>query len=247
MKFFLGSVLAGILLFFSIACQNHEKQSSDVEWISLFDGKTFNGWRGLGRDSVPKGHWVIEDGCIKKVESGQVPLQADGQPLAGGDLMTKDTFTDFEFYFEWKISPGGNSGVKYNVSEAMSVSHEPKYAALGFEYQILDDDHHPDGQNPTHRAASLYDLIAPQNKQLKPVGEFNQSRIVFIGNHGEHWLNGRKVLEFDLESPDFKERLARSKYHSIENFARKRSGHIVLQDHTDEVWFRNLKIKVYKK
>ncbi len=236
-----------VILVLGLFLANCQQEKTQPPWISLFDGKTFKGWRGLGRDSVPAGHWVIEQGCIKKVESGKVPLQADGQPLQGGDLMTEDTFTDFELYFEWKISRGGNSGVKYNVSESMSVSHEPKYAALGFEYQILDDQLHPDAKNPTHRAAALYDLIAPQNKVLKPVGQFNQSRIVFIGNHGEHWLNGKKVLEFDLNSSDFQQRFAKSKYRNIPNFAQKRSGHIVLQDHTDEVWFRNIKIKVYKK
>lgn len=214
------------------------------EWILLFDGKTFSGWRGLGREGIPEGHWIIEDGTIKKVPSGEVPLQEDGQPLAGGDIMTTRSFENFELYLEWKISPGGNSGIKYNVSEEMSTSYPPESAALGFEYQILDDERHPDAKIGANRtAAALYDLIAPEGKTLKPVGEFNAARIIFRGNHGEHWLNGVKVLEYELETPQMEELLAASKYRSIPDFAKKRKGHIVLQDHTDTVWFRNIKIR----
>lgn len=213
-------------------------------WQLLFDGQTFNGWRGLGRDHVQTEHWVIENGNIKKVESGEVPVQADGQPLRGGDLMTIATFDNFEFSFEWRISPGGNSGVKYNVSEEMSTRGGPSHAALGFEYQVLDDDEHSDGADPDHRTGGLYDLIPPgDNKQLRPVGEYNQSRIVFDGNHGEHWLNGAKVVEFDLGTPEMDSTLAASKYANIDGFGDRRKGHIVLQDHSDAVWYRNLKIR----
>jgi len=220
-------------------------QAQNHGWRPLFDGKTFNGWRGLGYDSVPSAHWKIEDGAIKKISTGQVPRQADGQPAAGGDLMTKETFKDFELSFEWKISRGGNSGVKYNVSEELSMAQAPNHAALGFEYQVLDDDRHEDGKLPSHRAGGLYDLIAPNaNKKLKPVGEWNTSMIVFRGNHGEHWLNGKKVVEFNLGTPRMSSLLAKSKYRNIKNFAQRRAGHIVLQDHGDEVYFRNIKIRI---
>ncbi|MCJ7588093.1 MAG: DUF1080 domain-containing protein [Candidatus Aminicenantes bacterium] len=213
-------------------------------WILLFDGATFDGWRGLGRAGVPEKHWVIEDGAIKKVSSGDVLLQADGQPLEGGDLMTVETFRDFELVFEWKINPGGNSGVKYNVSEEMSTAKPPRYAALGFEYQILDDDLHPDAKNgPNRTAAALYDIIAPVGTTLKPVGTYNLAKIVFRGGHGEHWLNGVRVLAYDLGTARMNELLARSKYKDIPGFAEKRSGHIVLQDHTDAVWFKTIKIR----
>jgi hypothetical protein len=216
-------------------------------WMLLFDGKTFDGWRGVGRNGIPEKHWVIEDGAIKKVPGKEVPLQEDGQPLEGGDIMTARTFENFELYFEWKISPAGNSGIKYNVSEEMSISYPPEQAALGFEYQILDDERHPDAKNGAARtAAALYDLIAPENKRLKPVGEFNTARIIFRGKHGEHWLNGVKVLEYDLETPRMESLVASSKYSSIPDFAKKRQGHIVLQDHTDAVWYRNLKIRELK-
>jgi hypothetical protein len=214
-------------------------------WILLFDGKSLEGWRGLGREGIPEGHWIVEDGTIKKVLSKDVPLQEDGQPLDGGDLMTIQTFDNFELSFEWKISPAGNSGIKYNVSEEMSIAYPPNYAALGFEYQILDDDGHPDALvSDTHKAAALYDLIAPRSISLKPVGEFNTARIVFNGNHGEHWLNGAKVLEYDLDTPEMDALIEASKYRNITDFAKKRNGHIVLQDHTDAVWFRNIKIRI---
>jgi len=237
-----------------------EKQDSDIAyinaltaeeqeqgWILLFDGATFEGWRGLGREGVPEGHWIIENGAIKKVPSGEVPLQEDGQPLQGGDLMTSRSFEDFELYFEWKIGPAGNSGIKYNVSEEMSVSYPPEYAALGFEYQILDDEKHPDAKNSDNRtAAALYDLLAPEGKILKPVGEYNSGRIVFNGDHGEHWLNGVKILEYELGSARMEDLLQASKYRDISGFADKRKGHIVLQDHTDAAWFRSIKIRVFK-
>ena len=216
-------------------------------WILLFDGKSFEGWRGLGREGIPEGHWTIEDRAIKKVPSENVPLQEDGQPLVGGDLITIQTFENFELTFEWKISRAGNSGIKYNVSEDMSTAHTPMYAALGFEYQILDDLGHPNAQvNDNHTAGSLYDLISPEGKNLKPVGEFNTAWIVFNGNHGEHWLNGMKVLEYDLDTPEMDAIVAASKYKNIKDFAKKRRGHIVLQDHTDAVWFRNIKIRIIK-
>ena len=220
------------------------KKESDEGWTLLFDGKTFNGWRGLGREGIPEGHWVIEDGAIKKVAVQEVPRQEDGQPVKGGDLITARTFENFELYLEWKISPAGNSGIKYNVSEEMSISHPPEQAALGFEYQILDDEEHPDAKAGANRTAgALYDLIAPEGKTLKPVGEFNTTRIILNGCRGEHWLNGIKVLEYDLETPEMGFRLAASKYRVYTRFAEKRKGHIVLQDHGDVVWYRNIKIR----
>jgi hypothetical protein len=213
-------------------------------WRLLFDGKTFSGWRGLGYDTVPTAHWKIDDGTIRKLADGEVPRLPDGQPAAGGDLMTVDTFRDFELSWEWKISRAGNSGVKYNVSEEISMANAPNHAALGFEYQMLDDSLHEDNKVPSHRAGALYDLIPPSvNKVLAPVGEWNSSTIVFRGNHGEHWLNGRKVVEFELGTARMDSLLALSKYRTIPNFAQKRAGHIVLQDHVDEVFFRSIKIR----
>ncbi len=216
-------------------------------WQLLFDGQTFEGWRGIGKDSVATAHWEIVDGAIHKKAQKNVPVQADGQPAAGGDLMTQASYRDFELAFEWKISPGGNSGLKYNVSESLSVAVPPPSAALGFEYQVLDDDQHEDankGNGTNRRAAGLYDLIGPSaDKPIRPVGEWNEGRIVWQGGHGEHWLNGQKVVEYDLDTPQFDSLYAASKYAAIKEMRMKRDGHIVLQDHNDDAWFRNIKIR----
>ena len=213
-------------------------------WRLLFDGRTLRGWRGVGYDSVPTAHWVVAEGAIKKIASGNVPKLADGQPLSGGDLMTVDTFADFELTWEWKVTPGANSGLKYNVSEELSLANAPNHAALGFEYQILDDDRHVDGKLATHRAGALYDLIAPSRPtHVHPVGEWNQSKLVFRGTHGEHWLNGEKLLEFDLGTARMDSAVAASKFRSIPGFATRRKAHLVLQDHGDEVYFRNIKVR----
>jgi Domain of Unknown Function (DUF1080) len=214
-------------------------------WRLLFDGKSFAGWRGLGYDRVPTAHWKVEAGAIRKIPVGEVRRMPDGQPAAGGDLMTIETFGDFVLRWEWKIGRAGNSGVKYNVSERFSVANAPNHAALGFEYQLLDDSLHEDNKIASHRAGALYDLIPPgDNKALRPVGEWNSSAIVFRGNRGEHWLNGYKVVEFELATPRMDSLLAKSKYRSIVNFAQRRKGHIVLQDHGEEVYFRSMKIRV---
>ena len=213
-------------------------------WRLLFDGKSFTGWRGLGYDTVPSAHWRIVDGAIEKIASGNVPRIADGQPAVGGDLMTTDAFTDFELAFQWKVVPGANSGVKYNVSEELSLKYATNHAALGFEYQVLDDSLNDDNKVPSHRAGSLYDLIAPNaSKHLRPVGQWNDARIVFRGNHGEHWLNGAKIVEFELGTPRMDSLLAASKYHPIPGFADHRRGHIILQDHGDEAYYRSIKIR----
>jgi hypothetical protein len=216
-------------------------------WRLLFDGKSLAGWRGLGYVGVPTAHWKVVDGAIMKIPSGKVALMPDGQPAKGGDLMTIDAFDDFEFAFEWKATPGMNSGVKYNVSEKFSIDNASNHAALGFEYQVLDDSLNEDNKIPSHRAGALYDLIVPNDqKRLRPVGQWNASRIVFKGNHGEHWLNGAKIVEFDLGTPAMDAALAKSKYKNIKGFADRRKGHIILQDHNEEVYFRNLKIRFLK-
>lgn len=246
---FRSTVIAVLFCFLFLAsCTEREAASptnaEEADWIVLFDGASLDQWTGLGRDSIPSAHWRVEDGAIRKVASGDVPMAADGQPLEGGDIMTRDTFRDFELEFEWRVAPGANSGVKYNVSEEMSTAAEPRNAALGFEYQVLDDDRHPDGELPSHRTAALYDMLAPdENKRVNPVGEWNRSRILFHGDHGEHWLNGEKVVEYHLGTSRFDSLLAASKYATVARFAEKRDGHIVLQDHGDDVWYRNIRIR----
>jgi hypothetical protein len=248
-------LLAGVLTV-GLSCTSGESAENASEhnmltaseqeegWTLLFNGEDFTNWTGLGRDEIPPGHWEVTDGTIHKVESGDVPTAEDGQPLEGGDIMTTETYRDFELKLEWKTSEGGNSGIKYNVSDSLSTTHEPQYAALGFEYQLLDDERHPDAEEANHRAGGLYDLIAPNDrKSLKPAGEWNSARVVFRGSQGEHWLNGEKVLEFDLDSARFDSLFAESKYADIDGFRTRRAGHIVLQDHGNDFWFRNVKIR----
>jgi hypothetical protein len=216
------------------------KAEKAAGWRLLFDGKSFDGWRGFHKTTVPEG-WAIEDGCIKKI-------QAEGElGQAGGDLITNDQFENFEFSLEWKISKGGNSGIKYLVSESLPPTGK---SGVSFECQVLDDDSHPDakaGIAGNRTSGSLYDLIAAsKDKKLKPVGEFNQVRIIVRGNHIEHWLNGVKVVEFDRTSADYKKHLAESKFKDTKGFGEAKQGHILLQDHGDAVWYRNIKIRGIK-
>jgi len=268
MKSLIGSF--GLIIFLVFAACSESNENSDLQagaessletqndhlvqegWETLFDGETLNGWRGLGREDIPQGHWIVEDGAIRKVASSDVARAEDGQPISGGDLLYDRQFSNFELSFEWKVSTAANSGIKYNVSEEMSVSHSPRHAALGFEYQVLDDAAHPDAANDPNRwAAGLYDLIPPSSDaELNTVGEWNTGRIVFNGNRGEHWLNGKKVLEYELGTLMMDRLLATSKWGElgddthIPGFGdRRSSGYIVLQDHGDDVWYRNIKIR----
>lgn len=207
-------------------------------WRLLFDGASFDGWRGFNREVVPAGHWVVEDGILKKIDRDSVAVGPDGQPPKGGDLISEKAFRDYELYFEWTLPYGqGNNGVKYNVDEGMSSSTH----ALGFEYQVL---HERPEAEPKHRVGSLYDLFPPTTDPVvRPAGEWNASRIVFDGNRGEHWVNGTKLLEYELGTPAFEAALAESKFADIEGFAEKRTGHIVITDHNDEVWYRSIRIR----
>jgi hypothetical protein len=200
-------------------------------WTLLFDGKTTAGWRGLRQRDVPTGGWVVEEGALKRVTSRENPA------AKRGDIITDRQFENFQFVCEWKIAPRGNSGIKYPIDE--------RRGATGFEYQLLDDARHPDARvGPTRQAGALYDLIAPdRHKTLRPVGEWNQARIVVDGRRVEHWLNGAKIVAFERGSDDLKARIARSKYKNMASFGEVTRGHILLQDHGDNIWFRNIKVR----
>jgi len=194
--------------------------------VALFNGKDLSGWTTAAGAPVTAG-WVVEaDGVLHRASSG-------------GDIFTAREFGDFELTWDWKISPGGNSGLKYRVVKY------PTKGILGCEYQLLDDAVHPDGKIGVHRqTAALYDIMPPAaSKKLKPVGEWNSSKIVVKGNTFEHWLNGEKVLTVEVASPAFKAAVAKSKFKDVPGFAQGAQGRIMLQDHQDEAWFRNLKIK----
>ena len=195
--------------------------TAEESWTELFDGKSLDGWTTLDGNPITKG-WTVEDGTIHRNDRG-------------GDIITTGVFKDFILEFEWKISKRSNSGVKYRVQRN-----------IGLEYQILDDAEHPDGKKPSHRAASFYDLLAaPDSKPIKPIGEWNQSKIVAKGTKLEHWLNGKLVAQLDQSSDDWKKRFESSKYRKRENFGAVASP-ILLQDHGDPVWFRNLRIQELK-
>jgi hypothetical protein len=168
---------------------------------------------------------VIEEACLKKVAR-----------VFGGDIVTEGVFEDFEFSWEWKLPPKANNGVKYMVVETRA-------SAPGQEYQMVDDSLL---DNPLQRTASFYEVLPPSpNAKPKPMGDWNTSRIVVRGNHVEHWLNGEKVLAYELGSPEVKAGVARSKFKNVPGFGEKCRGPILLTDHHDEAWFRNLKIREF--
>ena len=224
------------------------KEEKEQGWELLFNGENFDGWRGLGRDTVESNHWKVENGEIRKVDSREVPPLPNGEKINGGDLMTIETFDNFELSFEWKIKEAGNSGIKYNVSEELSIIYGSGYGALGFEYQILDDGHEMyKDLKPYQFTGALYDFYAPENVHLKPLGEFNQSTLILNGNHGEHWLNGVKVVEYELGTAELDSLFKASKFANYQDFEKKRKGHIVITNHTDESWYRNIKIRKISK
>jgi hypothetical protein len=210
-------------------------------WRLLFDGKTLNGWRGFHEQQMPSA-WSVTDGTLHKA---LILVERNGKnvPAEGTDIITLEQFENFELQLEWKLAKGGNSGIKYLVQESLP----PQGAhAISFEMQILDDEYHPDakmGSNGNRTAGSLYDLIPAKNKVLKPVGEFNHVRLVKKGGHVEHWLNHIKVLEFEIGSEALKSRIAESKFKNTAGFGEAKKGHILIQDHGDPAWFRNIKIR----
>jgi hypothetical protein len=198
-------------------------------WKLLFNGTDLAGWRPYGKSEKPGAGWKVEQGILKKL--ADVPA---------GDLITESLYNDFELSWEWRITTNGNNGVKYLVTEK-------RPSAPGQEYQMLDDTS-PTNQKlaPRFLTASFYEVFpASEKKRLQPVGEWNSSRILVRGNHVEHWLNGAKVLEYELGSPEVKEAVQRSKFKNAEGFGEKIKGHIMLTDHHDECWFRNIKLREF--
>lgn len=217
-------------------------------WQLLFDGTSLRGWHGLGTANTSLGLWTVEDGAIVRVPNSRAPVKAGSEALTGVDLISDSAFQNFELVWEWKIEPRGNSGLKYNVSERLSTQMAPRHAAKGWEYQMLDDSLAEDNKPASHRSGALYDMFPPSDAHaIKPAGEWNSSRLVFVGNHGEHWLNGIEVVSFDLGTPAADSAFAKSKYSKYPAwFAARRKGQIVLQDHDAGVSFRNVKIRQIK-
>jgi hypothetical protein len=196
-------------------------------WVVLFDGSGDPALRAYGGASFPVGPWRVESGALRAV------------PGTGVDLVTDDAYGDFELEFAWRVSAGGNSGVMYRVVE----SGEPAWTT-GPEYQVLDDDRHPDGRRPETSATALYDLAAPSaDKRLRPVGDYNDGRIIVRGKVVEHWLNGARVLTYTWGGQDIVARIRASKFANLPTFMAAASGRIVFQHHGEEAWFRDIRIR----
>ena len=208
----------------------------------LWDGKTTNGWRGAYKEKFPEKGWEIKDGELRVMKS------TGAESANGGDIVTLGEYGAFDLQFEFKLTEGANSGVKYFVTE----SEANKGSAIGLEYQVLDDEKHPDAKEGVvgnRTLASLYDLIPSVKikRGLHKIGEWNYgSIIVFADNHVEHWLNGYKVVEYQRGTPIYAALVARSKYAQWKDFGMAPKGHILLQDHGDVVSFRSIKIKEFK-
>lgn len=196
-------------------------------WALLFDGQDLSAWRGFRQGDVPAG-WRAEEGTL-----------FFDPAVGGGDIMTRETYGDFELELEWMISECGNSGIFYRGAEG-------DYGNIwetAPEMQVLDDTCHPDARYPSHRAGANYDLHTPTEDVVRPAGEWNEVRIVARGPHVEHWLNGVRVVEYEQGSEDWEARVAVSKFRQMPSYGQHMTGHIALQDHGDEVWYRNIRIR----
>ncbi len=235
-------LLPGILLatlFFGSASdestspQNHPNTLSRAEvkagWELLFDGKTTKGWHNFNKKTIGKS-WMVADGTL---------MLDGGENAEGGDILTDYAYENFEFNIEWKISPCGNSGIIFNVVE------DEKYVypwLTGPEMQILDNACHADAKFSTHRAGDLYDMIECSQVTVKPAGEWNTVRLIKNNGKVEHWLNGVKVVEYEMYTNEWFEMIKHSKFKDMEDFGRAKEGKISLQDHGNIVWFRNIKV-----
>ena len=232
MRVHTGLFLAALMFANGLAAEDKpaltEAEKKDG-WVLLFDGTTSTGWKKIGGKGFPDKGWIIEDGTLHHTAKG-----------GGGDIVTVEPYENFEFYFEWKLAKGANSGMKYRVADMPGGAYGP-------EYQLLDDDGHSDGKSAKTSTGSLYQIYAPNDKKkVKPLGEWNSSKVVVNGNHAEHWLNGEKIVEYEFFSDEWKAGVAASKFKGNAKYGQPAKGYIAFQDHGDEIWLRNIKIKVLK-
>ncbi len=192
----------------------------------LFDGHAADAWRGFRREGVPTS-WIVDDGTIHFTAEGE-----------RGDIITKEMFGDFELRLEWKISPGGNSGIMFGVSETTRSTYQ-----AGPEVQVLDNARHPDGAAPVTSAGSNYALHAPTVDATRPVGEWNEVRLIVNQRQVEHWLNGQQIVAYELGSDEWERLVANSKFAQWPEYGRQAEGHIALQDHGNHVWYRSIRIR----
>ena len=222
------------VLILLLCCSYLSNAQKTNKWIPLFNGTSTAHLRGYMLDSFPTQAWKVEDGAL---------VAQTGVPNV--DLVTKDTFTNFDLTFKWKVSKAGNSGVFYNVQEASAHEsgngNSPNWLD-NFEMQLLDDINFNDTA-AIRSAGSLYDLITPVNKHLKPVGEYNTGRLLVDHGHVEHWINGEKVVEYEIGSAKINDLISKSKYKDNPKFAKSTSGHIMFQHHGQQVWLKDIQVK----
>lgn len=199
------------------------------QWISLFNGKTLKGWRTY--QHKPSGSWSVSDGVL------YCKGNKDGNKQHA-DLMTEDEFENYEFSIDWKIAPAANSGIIYMVNEKYGASYES-----GPEYQLIDDAGYPEKIENYQKTGANYAMDAPVVDATKPAGEWNHTRIIVNKGHVEHWLNGKKVVTYELWSDSWKAHKAAGKWKDKEGYGMSKSGHIALQDHGGEAWFKNIRIR----
>jgi hypothetical protein len=197
-------------------------------WRPLFDGRSTAGWHAFG-GGAPGAGWQVVDGALTRAAA------------AAGDILTDEQFGSFELELEWQIAPGGNSGIFFHVVEDSALQYVWQ---TGPEMQVLDNAGHADGRQPNTSAGSNFALYAPARDVTRPVGQWNAARLIVRGDHVEHWLNGEKLLEYELGSPEWRQRVAASKFAEMPRYGLARRGHIALQDHGDRVAFRNIRIRV---
>ena len=200
--------------------------SHEAAWRPLFDGSSTEAWRGYKSDSLPSG-WQVIEGALTRV-------------AGAGDIVTREQFQDFELELEWKVAPGGNSGVFYRVREAPELKWVWQ---SGPEAQVLDDARHRDGARPETSAGACYGLYPAPPGVVRSAGEWNQMRILVQGSRVEHWLNGRRVVAYELGSAEWEERVRGSKFADLPHYGRAARGHIALQDHGDWVAYRSIRIR----
>lgn len=239
MKPRISALLASFVLAFAPALSAADNQLTAKEkadgWQLLFDGKSLQGWRVYAKKDKPIAGWEISNGTLRSIATPK------GSKAIGDQIITEKKYDNFELSWEWKLPKAGNNGIKYFVTEARTKSP-------GHEYQMLDDAAHPDAKHGEKRqTASFYEVLAPApNKPLKPIGEWNHSKIVVRGNTVEHWLNGRNVLTYECGSEAVKAGVAQSKFKNDAGFGDKIVGHIMLTYHNDDCWYRNIKIRELK-
>lgn len=232
------TLLFALVTLLLVSCNNSKKSKNTTEtetdWVALFEGTTTDAFRGYGIKEFPKGVWNVENGVL--ITNPNMPNR---------DLITKKRYKDFELEYEWAVDTAANSGVFFHMQEDLSMEsnngNSPNWLD-NFELQVLDDQHFYDTL-AVRSAGAVYDLIAPKNKKLKPIGQFNQAKLLHKDGYVVHWLNGNKVVEFEMNSPEMKALLSQSKFKENTDFHAHKEGHIMFQHHGQRVYYRNIRIK----